>query len=218
MQNRGSAQPPSCPVIHPSLPSPPSIHLKNWKRTLGSKVSMVNAPDPALVGLTTSHVWGDITCSGPACPEDTWEAEGKAPRLRHWCGSGCGMPRTDRRPLLGAGGAGRARWQRSDHSGLGALLEASGQGCAETWVFWKARPGCFGEHLWRLDGEGRRGFSGFSTHSPRTEQMTHLASGRRGSEGTGYLGPTDGSLLSGGHWRVRQWSPLATSILSGKLA
>ena len=29
--------------------------------------------------------------------------------------------------------------------------------------------------------------------------MTHLASGRRGSEGTGYLGPTDGSLLSGGH-------------------
>lgn len=34
-------------------------------------------------------------------------------------------------------------------------------------------------------GEGRRGFSGLGTQSPRPGQMTPLASGRRQSEGTG---------------------------------
>lgn len=100
-------------------------------------------------------------------------------------GQGMARPGQDRQPALGAGGAGRARWQRSDHSGLWALLEGSGQSCAETRVFGKARPGCFGEHLWRLGGEGKHGFSGFGTQGPRTGQRTPLASGRRQSEGTG---------------------------------
>lgn len=98
-------------------------------------------------------------------------------------------PGQDRQPALGAGGAGRARWQRSDHSGLWALLEGSGQSCAETRVFGKARPGCFGEHLWRLGREGKHGFSGFGTQGPRQDR--------------GHLWP----LAEGGLRAQADWAP-----------